>query len=99
MATANNLSTRQKAIKASFAKDVRRRKAETWLFAEGTFLLALGCIFAAGCILALWLKWPPRLFILNSALLTALAGLLGLLVVRVVLLAALVLLIHCFLLG
>ena len=41
MATANNLSTRQKAIKASLAKDVRRRKAETWLFAEGAFLLAL----------------------------------------------------------
>jgi hypothetical protein len=69
------------------------------LFAEGTFFLALGCIFAAGCILALWLEWPPRLFILNSALLTALAGLLGLLVVRVVLLAALVLLIHSFSLG
>ena len=64
------------------------------MFAEGTFLLALGCIFAAGCILALWLEWPPRLFIWNSALLTLLAGLPGLLVVRVVLLAALVLLIR-----
>ena len=54
MATASDLSTRQKAIKA-LAKDVQRRKAETCLFAGGAFVLALGCIFAVGCILALWL--------------------------------------------
>ena len=55
MAKASDLSTRQKAIKASLAKDVRRRKAETWLFAGDAFVLALACIFAVGCVLALWL--------------------------------------------
>jgi hypothetical protein len=41
-------------IRASTAKDVGRGKAEAW-FCAGAFLLALGCIVAAGCMLAILL--------------------------------------------
>ena len=46
IATANDLSARHKAIRADFAKDARRRKAEARFFSAGAFLLALGCIVA-----------------------------------------------------
>jgi hypothetical protein len=55
IATANDLSARQKAIRADIAKDARRRKVEAWVFSAGAFLLALACIVAGGCILAGWL--------------------------------------------
>ena len=55
IATATDLSAQQKAIKADIAKDAWRRKVEAWLFSAGAFLLALGCIVAGGCILAVWL--------------------------------------------
>jgi hypothetical protein len=51
IATANDLS----AQRADISKDARRRKAEAWLFSAGAFLLALGCIVASGCVLAVWL--------------------------------------------
>jgi hypothetical protein len=44
IATANDLSARQKAIKAGLAKDVRRRKTAAWLIAAGAFIVALACI-------------------------------------------------------
>ena len=55
IATANDLSAQHKAIRADIAKDARRRKVEAWVFSAGAFLLALGCIVAGGCILAVWL--------------------------------------------
>ena len=44
IATANDLSARQKAIKAGLAKDARRRKTAAWLIAAGAFIVALACI-------------------------------------------------------
>jgi hypothetical protein len=41
IATANDLSARQKAIKASIAKDARRRKTEAWLIAAGAIFVSL----------------------------------------------------------
>jgi hypothetical protein len=55
IATANDLSARHKAIRADLAEDARRRRAEARFFSAGAFLLALGCIVAGGCILAVWL--------------------------------------------
>jgi acyl transferase domain-containing protein len=55
IATANDLSAQQEAMRTGIAKDARRRKAEAWLFSAGAFLLALGCIVAVGCMLAVWL--------------------------------------------
>jgi hypothetical protein len=55
IATASDLSAQHKAIRSDIAEDARRRKAEAWLFSAGAFLLALGCIVAGGCILAVWL--------------------------------------------
>ena len=55
IATASDLSAQHKAIRSDIAEDARRRKAEAWLFSVGAFLLALGCIVAASCILAVWL--------------------------------------------
>jgi hypothetical protein len=55
IATATDLLAQHKAIRADIAKDARRRKAEAWLFSAVAFLLALGCIVAGGCILAVWL--------------------------------------------
>jgi acyl transferase domain-containing protein len=55
IATANDLSAQQKAIRAGIARNAQRRKAEAWLFSAGAFLLALGCIVAVGCMLAVWL--------------------------------------------
>jgi hypothetical protein len=55
IATANDLSAQHKATRASVAKNAQRRKAEDWLFSAGAFLLALACIVAMGCILAVWL--------------------------------------------
>jgi hypothetical protein len=55
MATANDLSAQRKVVRADIAKDAQRRRAETWLFSTGAFLLALGCIVAVGCILAVCL--------------------------------------------
>jgi type VI protein secretion system component VasF len=50
IATANDLSPRQKTIEAGIARDARRRKTEAWLIA---WLIAAGAIFVAlGCILA-----------------------------------------------
>jgi hypothetical protein len=54
-ATANDLLVQHKAIRADIAKDAQRRKAEAWLFSAGAFLLALGCIVAVSCILAVGL--------------------------------------------
>jgi hypothetical protein len=54
IATASDLAAQHKAIRADIAKDARRRKAEAWLFSVGAFLLALSCIVAGGCILAVW---------------------------------------------
>jgi hypothetical protein len=54
IATANAYSAQYKVIRAFTAKDDRRRKAEPWL-CVGAFLLTLGGIVAAGCILAVWL--------------------------------------------
>ena len=50
----NDLSAQHKAIKAGVAEDAQRRKAEARLFFVGAFVLALGCIIAVGCVLALW---------------------------------------------
>jgi hypothetical protein len=58
IATANDLAARREAIRAGVAKDALHRKAEAWLFSAGAFLLALGCIVAVGCMLAVWLWWP-----------------------------------------
>ena len=55
IAAASDLSAQHKAIGALIAKDVQRRKAEAWLFSAGAFLVALGCIAAVGCILAICL--------------------------------------------
>jgi acyl transferase domain-containing protein len=55
IATANDLAARREAIRAGVAKDALHRKAEAWLFSSGAFLLALGCIVAVGCMLAVWL--------------------------------------------
>jgi ferric-dicitrate binding protein FerR (iron transport regulator) len=46
IATANDLSPRQKTIEAGIAKDARRRKTEAWLYAAGAIFVALGCILA-----------------------------------------------------
>ena len=56
IATASDLSARQKAIRGGAAEDPGRGKAEAW-FCAGVFLLALGCIVAAGCILAASVSW------------------------------------------
>ena len=56
IATANDLSVQHKAISAGIAKDDGRRKAEAWLCAAA-FLLTLGGIVAAGCILAATVSW------------------------------------------
>ena len=45
IATANDMSARQNAIK-EITKDARRRKAEAWLIAAGAFIVAVGCILA-----------------------------------------------------
>jgi hypothetical protein len=55
IATANDLSAEQEAMRAGLAKDAQRRKAEAWLFSAEDFLIALGCVVAAGCMLAVWL--------------------------------------------
>jgi len=52
VAAAKDLSAQHKGIRA---KDARRQRAEAWLFSAGAFLLALGCIAAVGCILAICL--------------------------------------------
>jgi hypothetical protein len=46
IATANDLSPRQKTIEAGIAKDPRRRKTEAWLIAAGAIFVALGCLLA-----------------------------------------------------
>jgi hypothetical protein len=56
IAAANDFSAQHKAIRGGPAKDVVRGKAEAW-FCSGVFLLALGCIVAAGCILAASVSW------------------------------------------
>jgi hypothetical protein len=56
IATANDLSAQHKAISAGIAKDDGRRKADAWLCAAA-FLLTLGGIVAAGCILAATVSW------------------------------------------
>jgi hypothetical protein len=45
IATANDMSVRQNAIK-EITKDARRRKAEAWLIAAGAVIVAVGCILA-----------------------------------------------------
>jgi hypothetical protein len=55
IATANDLSAQRKVTRASVAKNAQRRKVEAWLFSANAFLLALGCIVAVGCILAICL--------------------------------------------
>jgi acyl transferase domain-containing protein len=55
IATAYDLSAQRKATRASVAKNAQRRKVEAWLFSANAFLLALGCIVAVGCILAICL--------------------------------------------
>jgi hypothetical protein len=54
IATANALSAQYKAIRADTAKDDKHGKAKAW-FCAGAFLLALGCIVAVGCALAVLL--------------------------------------------
>jgi hypothetical protein len=54
IATANDLSAQHEAIRADTARDDRRQKPEAW-FCAGSFLLALGCIVAVGCVLAVLL--------------------------------------------
>jgi hypothetical protein len=54
IATADALSVQYNAIRADTAKDDKHRRAETW-FGAGAFLLALGCIVAVGCALAVLL--------------------------------------------
>ena len=54
VAAAKDLSAQHKGIRTD-AKDARRQRAEAWLFSAGAFLLALGCIAAVGCILAICL--------------------------------------------
>ena len=56
IATVGDLSAQRKAIKAIIAKNDRRLKAEAW-FCAGVFLLILGCIVAAGCILVTTVSW------------------------------------------
>ena len=46
IATANDMSARQKAIEADIAKDARRRKTEAWLIAAGAVIVTLGWILA-----------------------------------------------------
>ena len=46
IATAKDMSARQKAIEAGIAKDARRRKTEARLIAAGAVIVALGCILA-----------------------------------------------------
>jgi type VI protein secretion system component VasF len=46
IATANDLSPRQKTIEAGIAKGARRQKVEAWLIAAGAIFVALGCILA-----------------------------------------------------
>jgi hypothetical protein len=55
-ATASDLSAQHKAIRGGTAKNVECGKAEAWI-CSGVFLLALGCIVAAGCILAASVSW------------------------------------------
>jgi hypothetical protein len=45
IATANDLSARQNAIK-EITNEARRRKAEAWLIAAGGLIVAAGCILA-----------------------------------------------------
>jgi hypothetical protein len=56
IAAASDLSTQHKAIRADTAKDAGRGKAEAWL-CTGVFLVALGCLVAAGCFLAASVSW------------------------------------------
>jgi hypothetical protein len=56
IATASDLSAQHKAIRGSTAKNAGRGKAEAWL-CSGVFLLPLGSIVAAGCILAASVPW------------------------------------------
>jgi hypothetical protein len=56
IAAASDLTTKREPISASTARDVERGKAEAW-FCAGVFLLALGCIIAAGCVLATVVSW------------------------------------------
>jgi hypothetical protein len=53
IATANDLSGRQKAIGSEIAKAARWRRAEAWLFVVGTVFVILGCTFVGGWIVAL----------------------------------------------
>jgi hypothetical protein len=55
IAAATDLSVQHKAIRAGIAKEGSRRKAEAGLFSAGAFLVALGCIVALVCILAVCL--------------------------------------------
>ena len=56
IATVSDLSAQHKAIKGGTAKNAGRGKAEAW-FCSGIFLVALGCIVAAGCFLAASVPW------------------------------------------
>jgi hypothetical protein len=57
IATANDdLAAQRKVIGANTAKDAAHGKAEAW-FGAVAFLLALGGIVAAGCVLAAMVPW------------------------------------------
>jgi hypothetical protein len=56
VATANGPAAQRKTIRASTAKEAGPGKAEAW-FCAGAFLLALGGIVAAGCVLAAMVSW------------------------------------------
>jgi hypothetical protein len=46
IATANDLSAQQEAIRAGITKDARRLKTVTWMSIAGAFVVALGSILA-----------------------------------------------------
>jgi hypothetical protein len=57
IATANDdLAAQDKAIRTSIAKNAGHGKVEAW-FSASAFLLALGGIVAAGCVLAAMVPW------------------------------------------
>jgi hypothetical protein len=56
IASVNPPSAPRKEIEAGMTQDARQGKKEAW-FCAGVFLLALGCIVAAGCILITTVPW------------------------------------------
>jgi hypothetical protein len=55
IAAAYNSSVEQRAMRTARAENAQGRKAEAWLPSAEDFVIALCCLVAFGCMLAVWL--------------------------------------------